>query len=126
VDTHGPLKRYLAVARGRDPGYRLADDGVHVNATGHWLMAREILRHRGIRDRGVIEAVNGEKVFADLPHGMDILKLVQRKQRLLKDAWLTSTGHKRPGMERGLPLEEAQRQAQGLDAEIHSLLGRKP
>lgn len=126
MDAHGLLKRYLAEARLRDPAYRLANDGVHINATGHWLMAREILRHWGIRDRGVTEAVNGEKVFADLPHGMDILELVQRKQQLLKDAWLTSTGHKRPGMKRGLPLEEAQRQARGLDAEIQALLGRKP
>jgi hypothetical protein len=54
------------------------------------------------------------------------LKLVQRKQRLLKDAWLTSTGHKRPGMKRGLLLEEAQRWTQGLDAEINALLDRTP
>ena len=55
-----------------------------------------------------------------------ILKLVQQEQRILKDAWLTTTGHKRPGMKRGLPLKEAQRRAQGFDAEIHALLGRKP
>ncbi len=126
VDVHGPMKRYLAQTRRRDPGYRLADDGVHVNANGHWLMAREILRHWGIRDRGVAEAVNGEQVLADRPDGLAILKLVQQKQRLLKDAWLTATGHKRPGMKRGLPLEEAQRRAQGLDAEIRTLIGQKP
>jgi lysophospholipase L1-like esterase len=125
VDVHGTMKRYLAEARRRDPGDRLADDGVHVNATGHWLIAREILRHWGVRYRGVVEAVNGEKVLADRPHGLAILKLVQQEQRLLKDAWLTSTGHKRPGMKRGLPLEEARRQAQGIDAEIRTLMARK-
>jgi lysophospholipase L1-like esterase len=126
VDVHGPMKRYLAEARRRDPGYRLADDGVHVNATGQWLIAREILRQWGVRDRAVIEAVNGEKVFADRPHGLAILKLVQQEQRVLKDAWLTATEHKRPGMKRGLPLEAAQRQAHGLDAEIWTLLAQKP
>jgi lysophospholipase L1-like esterase len=126
LDVHGPMKRYLVNARRRDPGYRLADDGVHVNATGHWLIAREILRHRGVRDNGVIEAVTGEEVLAAQPHGLAILKLVQQKQRLLKDAWLTAAGHKRPGMKRGLPLEEAQRQAEGLDAEIRTLLTQKP
>jgi hypothetical protein len=29
-------------------------------------------------------------------------------------AWLTSEGHKRPGMKQGLPLEEAQRRQSGL------------
>ena len=126
VDVHGPMKQYLSEARRRDPGYRLADDGVHINTTGHWLMAREILRHWGVRDRRVIEAVNGEKVLAGEPHGLAILKLVQQEQRILKDAWLTTTGHKRPGMSQGLPLKEAQRRAKGIDADIHALLGRKP
>jgi lysophospholipase L1-like esterase len=126
LDDHGPMKRYLAEARRRDPTYRLADDGVHVNATGHWLIARGILRHWGVQDRQVLEAVNGEKVLADRPHGLAILKLVQQEQRVLKDAWLTSTGHKRPGMKRGLPLEEAQRQAQSIDAEIRTLMAQKP
>jgi lysophospholipase L1-like esterase len=126
VDVHGPMKRYLTEARRRDPGYRLADDGVHVNATGHWLMAREILRHWGVRDREVVEAANGEQVLAGDPHGRAVLKLVQQEQRIMKDAWLTSIGHKRPGMKRGLPLEEAQRRAQRLDAEIRTLMGQKP
>jgi lysophospholipase L1-like esterase len=124
VDVHGPMKRYLTQARQRDPGYRLADDGVHVNATGHWLMAREILRHWGVKDRAVVEGVDGEHVLAARPHGPAVLKLVQQEQRLLKDAWLTSTGHKRPGMKPGLPLEEAQRRAQGLDGEIRALMSQ--
>jgi lysophospholipase L1-like esterase len=126
VDVHGPMKRYLSEARRRDPGYRLADDGVHVNAIGHWLIAREILRHWGVRDRGVVEAASAEQALAGKPHGMAVLELVQQKQRLLKDAWLTTTGHKRPGMKQGLPLEDAQRRAQGIDSEIQALLDRKP
>ena len=86
----------------------------------------EFLRHWGVRDRGVVEAVNGEQVFAGEPHGLAILKLVQQKQQLLKDAWLTTTGHKRPGINQGLPLKEAQQRAKGLDVGIHALVGRKP
>jgi hypothetical protein len=120
------MKQYLSEARQRDSGYRLADDGVHINTTGHWLTAREILRHWRVRDRAVVEAVNGEKLLSGKPNGLAVLKLAQQKQRMLKDAWLTTTRHKQPGMNRGLPLEEAQQQAQGLDAEIRALLGRKP
>jgi pimeloyl-ACP methyl ester carboxylesterase len=58
------------------------------------------------------------------PQGMEILKLVQAKQRMLKDAWLTDTGHERPGMNRGLPLAEAQTKAAELDKRIQDLLIR--
>ena len=51
-----------------------------------------------------------------------MLPLVQRRQELLKDAWLTATGHKRPGMSKGLPLEEAGRQAQEIEGKIRNLL----
>src|SRR4051812_30839911 len=86
VDVHGPMKRYLAWERERDPGFRLADDGVHVNSTGHWLIASQILRHWGAPERKVAGAEDGERVLAAYPHGLDVLRLVQRKQRLLKDA----------------------------------------
>jgi hypothetical protein len=119
------MKQFLSEARRPDPGYRLADDGVHINTTGHWLIAREILPYWGVRDRLVIEAVDGEKVVAGKPHGLAVLNLVQKKQRILKDAWLTTTGHKRPGMNQGLPLKDAQQQAYELDAQIDALLDRK-
>jgi lysophospholipase L1-like esterase len=124
LDVHGPMKRYLAEARKRDPEYRLADDGVHINATGHWLIAREILKHWGVRDRAVIEAVDGERVFVGKPNGPAILDLVQQEQRMLKHAWLTATGHKRPGMKRGLGLEEAQRRVREIEVEIDAAKGR--
>ena len=51
-----------------------------------------------------------------------MLPLVQRRQKLLKDAWLTDTGHKRPGMNKGMPLAEARRQAQEIEVQIRNLL----
>ena len=58
--------------------------------------------------------------------GAEVLALVRKKQRLLKDAWLTSTGHKRPGMGQGLPLAEAERKAGEFDAEIRRLVKAVP
>jgi lysophospholipase L1-like esterase len=126
VDVHDPMKRHLAQHRERDPSYRLADDGVHINAVGHWLIARQILLHWGAPAREVTDADVGQQVLSAAPHGLDVYKRVQQKQGLLKDAWLTATGHKRPGMKPGLPLEEAIRQAGGLDAEIRTLLSTTP
>ncbi|MDB5243432.1 MAG: family lipolytic protein, partial [Spirosoma sp.] len=37
-------------------------------------------------------------------------------------AWLTATGHKRPGVKVGLPLEEAKAKALELDAQIKLLM----
>lgn len=121
VDLHGPLKKVLEGERKRDPAFRLADDGVHLNATGHWLIARELLRHWGIVDDAFLEQPSAEKALTNLPHGPDVLKLVARRQRLLKDAWLSATGHKRPGMARGVPLEDAMRQAAEIEQQLRSL-----
>jgi len=70
-------------------------DGVHPNETGHWLMARPLLVYFGApADFATMESV---KPMLNLhSNGPEILKLVQQRQRLLKDAWLSETGHKRP------------------------------
>lgn len=122
VDVHGPMKAFLDHARKTDPSYRLAGDGVHANATGHWIIARQLLEHWGLDAKPLDDAPDAEAYLAPLPHGMDVLKLVQERQRLLKDAWLSATGHKRPGMSRGMPLDDAERKAQELDAQIRGLL----
>lgn len=44
VDLHGPVNRFVAEIRRIDPTFRLTGDGIHPNATGHWLLARELLR----------------------------------------------------------------------------------
>jgi lysophospholipase L1-like esterase len=123
VDLHGPLKRQLEDGHRRDPRFRLADDGVHLNAAGHWRIARSILAAWKYE---VPDAGSGEEALSTLPHGRVVLGLVQKRQRLLKDAWLTDTGHKRPGMAPGLPLDEARRRGDEIEAEIRKNLGAKP
>lgn len=123
VDIHAPMKRYLDEHRRDDPSFRLARDGVHLDETGHWLIAREIIRHWGVAGG---DAPSIERALASRPRGPEILAQVRRKQRLLKDAWLTAAGHKRPGMKAGLPLEEAERRATEIDAEIRTIASPKP
>jgi hypothetical protein len=126
VDIHGPMKRFLDQERARNPEFRLANDGVHVNATGHWIIAREILLHWGLPAPELAGTTSGEAVLSRHPHGLDVLKLVQQKQRMLKDAWLTLTGHKRPGMKQGVALGEATTRANELDSEIGKRLAPPP
>jgi hypothetical protein len=79
-------------------------------------------KKKGQGDDGGVEKKKGEGDDADVGKTMgegddasvvlngkdrQIFRLVEEKQRLMKDAWLTAAGHKRPGMNTGLPLEAA-------------------
>lgn len=119
VDLHGPMNRILVERRRTDPKFFLAGDGVHAGEFGHWIIARQILTHLGARDLAGLETI--EEMAQRHPKGLEILKLVQQKQRLLKDAWLSETGHKRPGMNRGLPLPDALDQASRLNQQLRTL-----
>lgn len=120
VDVHGPMGRHLTERRELEPNYRLAGDGVHINATGHWLMAREILIHLGapVELRDLPDA---NSMWVGHPRGPRLLSLVQQRQRLLKDAWLTEVRHLRPGMNPRVPLADAQRQAAELAETIRGV-----
>ena len=92
VDAHGPMKAFLERQRALKPAFRLANDGVHVDALGHWAIARAILTHWGV-PAGEL----GDDPRRAFEGQAELLVLVREKQSILKAAWLTETGHKRPG-----------------------------
>ena len=108
IDLYGPISEHLAAMRQRDPRYTLSGDGVHPDATGHQVIAETILRAWGVASWGEPSA--------------DLRQLMFRRGRLLHDAWLSHVGHERPGVQPGLPLEEALAQAETLTTEIESLV----
>jgi lysophospholipase L1-like esterase len=127
VDIHYPMKKYLLAHRKVDAqfgldGFALAQDGVHPGEVGHWIMAREILLYLGFkevaRSPGIVESL---KQIEDAPQ---YVKLIAQRQNMMRDAWLTATKHKRPGLPVGLPLEEAQSKSAGLLVKIHSLINK--
>jgi lysophospholipase L1-like esterase len=124
VDVHGPMKKLLDDRKAKDPGFRLAGDGVHIDANGHWLIAREVLIHWGVPAGKLAD--DSQSAFAGLPNGPEVLKRVARKQSILKNAWLAETGHKRPGMAKGLPMDEANRRAGEIEAAIQAEIGKRP
>ncbi len=126
VDIHDIMAQHLARERQLDPKYRLAADGVHINEVGHLLIARQLLAHWGVSTREFDDAKKADGVFSSRAHGLDVLDLVRRRQRMLKDAWLTETGHKRPGMTPGLPLDEANRRAAEIGLQLRALLSPGP
>ncbi|MFN8349314.1 MAG: SGNH/GDSL hydrolase family protein [Spirosomataceae bacterium] len=125
IDIHYPMKRVLEAYRKTDAelalnGFALAEDGVHPGEAGHWIMARETLAYLG--EKGVTKAPDVKTAIAVMPSSEQILKLVSQRQQLMKDAWLTATGHKRPEMKVGLPLEEAKAKAAEIEMQIKVLM----
>lgn len=120
IDVHTAMARALAARRQNEPAFTFARDGVHPDEAGHWVMARAILTHLGARDF----PAEGDlaTMLAVQPHGAEILKLVRTRSEILRDAWLTTTGHTRPKTKAGLPLAEANELARATGGKIRALL----
>ncbi len=103
VDLHFPMKDYLAKRRAQDATFALSRDGIHPDELGHWLMAQPILLHLDAREAAV--APSGEALLAGFPNGDETLRAALSDMARWRDAWLTATGHKRPGVKPGEPIE---------------------
>ncbi len=103
IDLHGSVSQYLAAQRKDDADFAMSDDGVHVNGEGHRVLATTIL-----------EALGRKPMELD----PELLELVAKRQQILHSSWVSHVGHLRPGVDAGLPLEEAQAEATELDLKI--------
>ncbi|HEY1172394.1 MAG TPA: SGNH/GDSL hydrolase family protein [Verrucomicrobiae bacterium] len=210
-DIHGPMLKHLETRRKTTPEFTFAKDGVHADATGHWLMAQALLQGWKLKpdveifsidassartlggNASAVNAGSAVLVFQETVHpaqpydtkwntesmvlerfaertatrelrvlGLstgqyhlkeddkiittasakelakgvaldrlvntslqknqaELLKLISQRRKLLSDAWLTATGHQRPGMAKGLPLAEAESKAMELGVQIMKL-----
>jgi lysophospholipase L1-like esterase len=120
VDIHWPMKKYIEGRRLTDSTFAYAQDGVHPNEIGHWIIAKEVLLFIG--EKSVANAESIKIVMSSISNGEKVLKLIEEREDLMKDAWLTNIGHKRPDMKTGLPLDEAQRKAGEIENQIRNLL----
>jgi lysophospholipase L1-like esterase len=108
VDLHTPLKEFLTLQRAKDPAYRMSDDGVHFDRSGHEVLGRAIL------------AATQMEPVEQIPERL--WELIQRRQQVLRDAWLSEVEHQRPAMKAGMPLDEALQVAADLEREINAIL----
>lgn len=95
IDLRSPVLEAVAEKRKTEPDYTLSHDGVHINADGHTLVSKAILNFLGIGANAVDEL---DPALHDL---------VEKRQKILHDAWLSHVGHTRPQTRPGLPLETA-------------------
>ncbi len=120
IDIHWPMRKYLEGKRLTDAAFVLAEDGVHPGSTGHWLMAKEILLFLG--EQAVSSANSIEEALSSFQNVDKLLSLVSERQEILRNAWLTYIGHQRPGLPKGLPIDEAKEKVVAIDREIAELL----
>jgi lysophospholipase L1-like esterase len=128
IDIHYPMKNYLQAHRQVDAtfglnDFALAEDGVHPGETGHWLIAREILQYLSYKE--VAKAGDVIEGLGRVPDAPQLVKLITQRQNLLRDAWLTETKHKRPGLPTGLPLSDAIHKSNELMQAITTILQQK-
>lgn len=112
IDLHGPLRAALDEKRQTTPDFRFAADGVHPNRAGHDVMARSIIAHFST-------PVEATRFFADSKWLQPpIFDLVQQRMSVRRDAWLSFTGHRRPGLAVGLPMDEAEAKIAELNRQL--------
>lgn len=117
ADVHFPMNRFLLDKRSVDSTFKLAPDGVHPGELGHWLIARQVLQ---FLDQNVADTPELSATLLNNLRNAELANLVSQRQAIMKDAWLNLTGHKRPEMAPGLPMLEARRLYNNIDARIRA------
>ncbi len=92
----------------------------HPNKEGHWLIAQQIIAWFGDSQAAAAKDATQMATLAKAPEKLPTL--VAQRSKLLHDAYVAKAGHKRPGVAKGLPLEEAEVKAADLTKQIQALL----
>lgn len=107
VDVYHPIRAAVDANRKNDPQFVLSGDGVHIDNQGHQILASALWTSLGMPGK-----------ISTQPK---ILTLVSEKQKLMKMAWLTHVGHKRPGPNSKISLEQARAKEAELERRLASL-----
>ena len=109
IDIHPLLHQAVAAAKKADPSFVYAKDNLHPGEQGHLFMAKAVWASLApmMRWKSDVPFAEGAK-----------LKVLHESSALLRDAWLKQTGHKRPGVKGGLPVDQAEARSAELIAEF--------
>ena len=120
IDLHTAMANEVVERRKTQPDFTFAGDGVHPNKEGHWFIARQLIAWFGDADSAAAETSQQMLTRKNAPD--KLYALVNQRSQLLHDAYLAKAGHKRPGVAKGLPIEEADSKAAELSEQIKKLL----
>jgi lysophospholipase L1-like esterase len=94
IDVHFAMNGYLRQQRAKDPAFTLASDGVHLDDTGHWLMAQAILY--GLKVPTIDSSATVDFVTANSA-GMGDTKDFHKQNGELNFVWVTRPPLPMPG-----------------------------
>lgn len=109
IDLHTPVTDYVMNKRKSNALFTMSPDGVHVNNEGHSVLAAAICR--SLFDTGLMT-------------DRAVLQLVSERQGIMHAAWVSHVGHKRPGVQSGLPLDEAIQKTRAVEEQLKRLATR--
>ena len=117
IDTHSAMAAALAEKRKSDPGFFYAKDGVHANNDGHRVIAEAIIGTLAPeKSAAFLKLLDSD--WAKGAQGRAFFDDIHKRNRLLCDSYLTTAGHLRPGMAKGLPVAEAEEKSAPLEMKI--------
>ena len=116
IDIRPDLKQAVAVEKTQNPKFIYAKDNIHPGEEGHRFIADSILRQIW----PLLKLPGSPKLPND-----GALAILSRRNALLKLAWLTKTRHTRPGVPAGLPLDQAEAQAEKMMQDYQEAAARK-
>lgn len=94
IDIRSPIVEFQNEKRKANPDFTMSGDGVHFNDQCHRLIAAAIVK--------TIRPDTKNIQFDD-----KFVSVASKKMAILRDAWLTKSKHKRPGIRAGLPIDQA-------------------
>jgi len=99
IDIRPKLRDAVAAAKQADPKFIYAKDNLHPGDEGHLFIAQAVWPElaKYMKWKPVTPFAEGAK-----------FKILQQSMTVLRNAWLTQVGHKRPGVAVGMPLDEAE------------------
>jgi lysophospholipase L1-like esterase len=119
IDLHTAMTKEVLHRRQNEPDYTLQPDGVHPDGHGHWCIARKIIAELG---ETISEEITPTQMVERHKLDSQVLKLLEQRMALRRNAYVSAAGHKRPGIEAGLPIEEAENRVREIDAKINAML----
>ncbi len=108
IDVRAPILEFTASQRVSNPDFVMSKDGIHIDGTGHRILATAIAEAAEIK---ITEKIPG-----------DFFQSVSQLQDVRKLHWLSTTGHKRPGVRAGLKSDAFAKQSQELTSKIESAI----
>jgi lysophospholipase L1-like esterase len=112
IDIRPGLRDAIQLARKQNKNFQYSTDQVHPGDAGHRMIAEAALLDlwKLLKLKDKPEAGSDARIQTYL-----------KAQTYLRDAWLSQTGHKRPGLPKGIAMKEAEIKAAGLRAEAAKL-----